>query len=196
MRDKSEKEVAYYSAIVNGWLTTRLEHDKSILTLSSGAIGLLVTLLTALGAATSTIFILFVFATVSFLVAIISVVTIFKRNATHLEKVAKKKESTDPVLRFLDNLASYSFIVGVLFTLAIGLSVGARSLQSDKEYDMSKDKSVKTMVDTSTKVDKKSFDGIANLGPDQSGGNTESNQGEQGGSQQSDQQQNQDGDKK
>jgi len=196
MSDEQEKEVAYYSAIVNGWLTTRLEHDKSILTLSSGGIGLLVTLLMALGAATSTIFILFVFAAVSFLVAIISVVTIFKRNATHLEKVAKKEESTDPILRLLDNLVSYSFLVGVLFTLAIGLSVGVKSLQSSKEYEMSKDKSIEKMVDSSAKVEKKSFDGIANLEPDQSGGNTESNQGVQSGSQQSDQQQSQDGDKK
>lgn len=40
-----EKEKAFYSAMLNGWLTTKLEKDRQILTLSAAAIGLLVTLL-------------------------------------------------------------------------------------------------------------------------------------------------------
>ena len=36
------KEVEFYAANVGAWLNTSLEHDKSILTLSAGGIGLLV----------------------------------------------------------------------------------------------------------------------------------------------------------
>ncbi|PKF49010.1 hypothetical protein AT251_22010 [Enterovibrio nigricans] len=45
-----EKEVEFYAATVGAWLNTKFELDKSLLTLSTGAIGLLVTLLTTVGA--------------------------------------------------------------------------------------------------------------------------------------------------
>ena len=39
-----EKHTAYYSALVEAWLDTRMEKDKSLLMLAAGGIGILVTL--------------------------------------------------------------------------------------------------------------------------------------------------------
>lgn len=47
------KTVEYYSAAVTAWFNTALEHDKSILTLAAGGIGLLITLLTTVGLSTA-----------------------------------------------------------------------------------------------------------------------------------------------
>jgi hypothetical protein len=43
------KKVEYYAATVNAWYNSTLEHDKSLLTLSAGGIGILITILTAVG---------------------------------------------------------------------------------------------------------------------------------------------------
>ncbi|WDT74288.1 MAG: hypothetical protein MPW16_13610 [Candidatus Manganitrophus sp.] len=50
--DYKAKELAFYEATVNAWITTKFEKDKHLLTLSLAAIGLLITLLTTVGAAT------------------------------------------------------------------------------------------------------------------------------------------------
>lgn len=48
-RNTQEKDIQFYAASVTAWFNTRLEHDKSLLALSAGGIGLLVTLLTTVG---------------------------------------------------------------------------------------------------------------------------------------------------
>lgn len=185
---KSDKEVAYYSAIVNGWLTTRLEHDKSVLALSSGGVALLVSLLFTQDAITPLIFLLFCIASIAFLVAITAVVVILKRNARHLIGVINESEMNDPILQFLDGVASYAFVVGVLFTLVIGLGIGISAIQIDDKVDKMSDKdSVKTMIETGKGTIKKSWDGIADVRPVQGNGNSKSGQNDTG-SKQGDQQ--------
>ena len=44
-----QKKIEFYAASVAAWYESSLEHDKSLLTLSAGGIGLLITLLTTVG---------------------------------------------------------------------------------------------------------------------------------------------------
>src|SRR4051812_12163082 len=44
-----QKQVAFYGAVVTAWVETAMEKDKTLLSLSTGGIGLLVTLLTTVG---------------------------------------------------------------------------------------------------------------------------------------------------
>ena len=46
---RDSKEVAFYGAVVEAWIGTRMEFDKSLLTLSLAGIGVVITLLTAVG---------------------------------------------------------------------------------------------------------------------------------------------------
>ena len=46
---RDAKAVAFYSAAVQAWVTTRMEKDRALLNLAAGGIGLLVTLLTTVG---------------------------------------------------------------------------------------------------------------------------------------------------
>ncbi|MGC9491547.1 hypothetical protein, partial [Vibrio genomosp. F10] len=82
-----EKEVEFYAATVGAWLNTKFELDKSLLTLSTGAIGLLVTLLTTVGASSVEGLVLYFVALLCFLVCVISILLVFKRNAKHLEGI-------------------------------------------------------------------------------------------------------------
>ncbi len=133
----NDKEVAFYAATVGAWLNTKFELDKSLLTLSTGAIGLLVTLLTTIGATSVEALVLYFFALLAFLTCLVSILFIFKRNSKHLENIFKEKETSDPLLKLLDTTAALSFLFGVVLTLIIG---GATAINEfiQKEIKMTK----------------------------------------------------------
>ncbi len=186
---QQQKEIAFYSALVHGWLTTRLEHDKSKLTISAAAIGLLVTLLSAFGVSSVTVYAMYVVAFVSFFIVITCVITIFKENAKHLEKVVSNNENRSSRLNFLDKLSNYMFIVGVIFTLGIGLVAGFESLKRNEVKAMSDQDERNREIGVNTGTLKKSWDGISNMKPSQQENGSSSTQ-------QADQQQQSQADKK
>lgn len=61
---EDQKRVEFYSAGLAAWYATRLEHDKSLLTLSAGGIGLLMTLMTTVGVSSAESLVLYVCALV------------------------------------------------------------------------------------------------------------------------------------
>jgi len=131
-----QKAVEYYAATVEAWYGTRFEHDKSLLTLSAGGIGLLVTLLTTVGVTSAEALILYVVSLLSFALCLIIVLVIFRQNARYLEEtVGGKAKSSDPFLAVLDNAAILSFTFGVILTVIIGTSSALNSY-SDKAEKM------------------------------------------------------------
>jgi len=133
------KEIEYYSNCVNAWFNTKLERDKSILTISAGGLGLLITLLTVFGVNKKIELVLFILAIICFMVAIIVMIFVFNRNASYLEKLNKDEDSNDPSLRFLDRIGVFSFIFGIIFTFFIGCSFLGSSLNSNMEEEMKKE---------------------------------------------------------
>ena len=80
-----QKKIEFYAASVSAWYVSSLEHDKSLLTLSAGGIGLLITLLTTVGLGTAEALVLYVGAISSFVVALISVLRVFRGNQKYIE---------------------------------------------------------------------------------------------------------------
>lgn len=154
-----QKDVEYYASSVNAWFNTSLEHDKSILTLAAGGLGLLITLLTTVGLSSSEALILYVGAIISFLVALVSVLVVFRQNRTYIEQVlAGKVTGNDPVLAKADSIALWAFGVGVVFTAVIGIATAIHS------YTLKE----KTMANEPTKSTgsvplRESFNGASNL---------------------------------
>ncbi len=166
---RKEKEVQYYTSIVNAWFNTRLEKDKSLLTLSAAAIGLLITLLTTIGANSTDRVILYGLAIISFIICLCAVIIIFQRNSDHLEKVAKKESTTDPYLKLLDKIASYTFVLGIIFSMVIGISAGIENLNNKGDIKMTDKKSTTTNQSTTRNGNfvegQRSFVGISGLDP-------------------------------
>jgi hypothetical protein len=153
------KEVEFYAASVTAWYCTRLEHDKSLLTLSAGGIGLLIALLTTIGVSSAEGLVLYVLALASFATCLGAVLLIFKENAAHLEAAIKPDAPVvDPLLRRLDNVAVAAFAIGVAFAAVIGVSAAVSSYTK-----------VKAMTDENKQVGKqssqRSFDGATNMKP-------------------------------
>lgn len=115
------KKIGYYNALVNAWIMTRMEHDKTLLVLSTGAIGVLLTLLNNNKHIDCPEITLFILALISFIVAIAILLFIFKRNSNHIVKLITKNTSTDKILDMFDILVYIFFILGIMFSIAIAI---------------------------------------------------------------------------
>src|SRR5882672_4247530 len=94
-----QKEIEFYAAAVNAWLGTSLEHDRSLITLSAGGIGLLITLLSTVGLHSAESLILYVVALIAFICCLTAVLLVFKRNRAHLQEAIQGGVSVrDPLL--------------------------------------------------------------------------------------------------
>jgi hypothetical protein len=172
-----DMDAAFYAARVTAWFGTRLEHDKSLLTLSAGGIGLLITLLSTTGLKSIESLLLYILALTSFVGCLGCVLWIFKRNAIHLEKVNLGHGDQDPVLTILDTVAIASFGLGVLLSSVVGIAAGIHSFQK-QEISMSiEDKGNRqTFSDSFDRVTnmqpqaplKRSFNNAASMKPDSS----------------------------
>ena len=134
-----QEEVAYYSARITAWFNTKFERDKSLLTLSAGGIGILVTMISTTGIKSVEGLMLYIFALVFFMICLSAVLWIFNANATHLEQVHNQAEQTnEKLLNSLDLVAIISFGFAVLLSSLIGISIAIHSL-NNQENNMTKE---------------------------------------------------------
>ena len=118
-----QKDVAFYSASIQAWYTTKMELDKSILTLSSAAIGLLITFkknFVIYGVFQSC---LYVVSLLSFLAAIVVSLMIFSKNAEYIKNVIKSDSyKSDGKLGKLDTTLKLLFGAGIVLAALLSLS--------------------------------------------------------------------------
>nr|WP_320017235.1 hypothetical protein [uncultured Desulfobacter sp.] len=169
---EQQKEVEYYSAVVNAWFSTRMEGSKTLISLSAAAIGILVTLLTTIGSNSIIELLLFCFAILSFAMCCISVLVIFQRNSHYLESIVQGHSGNDSLLSLLDTISISSFILGIVFSFIIGINTGIDTIQkshsqktSPKEVQMTDESNVKTQTPQQEVTIKKSFNGASALRP-------------------------------
>ena len=133
-----QKQIAYYASKCNAWFSTKLEADKSILAVSSGAEGLLITLLTAFGVNNVTEIILYFASIICFAVSIICMIRIFQVNSTYLESLIQKQPLPKKSLANLDKIGSNSFILGTIFMILISISILFNSINLKGDMVMKK----------------------------------------------------------
>ena len=130
------KKVELYAAGANAWVNTSLERDKSLLALSAGGIGLLVTLTTTVGVTSHTLVALHVGAVLSFLSSLIAVLIVLEGNKASIRRTLQalalsdedwKKQKEPRFLAKLDRVALASFLLGVLLTTIIGITTAVDS---------------------------------------------------------------------
>jgi hypothetical protein len=171
----AQKEVEYYAAMVTAWFTTRIELDKSLLTLSAGGIGLMISLVTVFGIQSIESLLLFILALAAFICCIVAVLVILKRNSKHIEEVFRQNKATDPLLGILDSVAIVSFLSGVVLSVIIGVAGAITSLESKRTQTQMPTKTVSGFANDSVNglINMKpgqgdfgrSFNGAANLAP-------------------------------
>lgn len=178
LRELEGKNIAHYSTLLSAWIQTKMERDKTLVTLSSAGIALLVTILTTAGVSSLYLLILFLGAFIGFGLCIWTSLQIYQLNSTHLENELRSV-NTDLKLEKYDKRSLRSFLAGVICICIIGLFSAYVTFNNQESPSMN-DKETNT-VDTSTIVEK-SLDGISNLKPEntQPPAETQNQNGESG----------------
>ncbi len=161
------KDIEYYSNLVNAWFNTKLEKDKSILSISAGGLGLLVTLISTIGVNNLTELILFIIAIFLFMISIVSMISIFERNSKRLENEVANNNSKDLFLGLLDKIGSLSFSIAIIITFIIGVSVSIHSFNKKKESQVIKENKIITTTVPSNEI-VKSFNDVNRMKPNPS----------------------------
>ena len=113
---EQQKEVSYYEAMVNSFLENRMEIDKQILNLSCLAIGFL----SATIKEVNSLFCMWLFTNIFFLLSIILVLFVFHSNTKIVENIIQNKnfEESENNNRIL-SVISYLFFGIAMFLLII-----------------------------------------------------------------------------
>ncbi len=84
MRD----DEAFRSAVMSAWIDNRMTRDKTLLALSSGGIGVLLTLVSTVGVDSTFEAMCFALGFLGFIVVIVAILAIFYRTASHASHLA------------------------------------------------------------------------------------------------------------
>ena len=185
-----QKRVAFYTSLVNAWIQTRMEVDKTLIVISSAGIGFLIALLTNKGVACTAIFVIYLAAFFSFFVVIVLCILILQRNSSYIATLLNNPDAKDPYLDAFDHVAKAFFALALIFTLIIGISSGLDQLYKNKnnkgDQEMTKNKAEEILkkADESLKgldklnpkkIDQKSLSGLGDLKPDKDTGSSSTN---------------------
>lgn len=125
------KEVEYYSNLVNNWILIRIEQDKLLLGLSTGAIGLLITYFQDKILFNSISFYIFILANILFISSIIIGILIFRFNAFYIKDLIQEKPTKHKkLLKNLDFYLIICFGFGVFFTILLSVLINKNKLIS------------------------------------------------------------------
>ena len=128
------KDVEYYAAQANAWFQSSLERDKSLLSLSTAGIGVLIALLTRDGTRTPIEAVLFILALLAFTVCALVILAIFSKNQAHLEaEIHKTTNGVESHLKMLDKTALFSFGAGLSLSLVIGIFAAISSTHGESK---------------------------------------------------------------
>lgn len=141
----NNKEVEFYSHLVNGWIITRMEKDKAILTLSTAGLGVLVAFFNNISYNNNLGLLLYGLALLCFIVSIISGVWILSANADYCEAVIKEEEpKNENLIDCLDKFLMWSFIIGLFISISLSfVLISEKDLKEVGKTTVSK--SVKTL---------------------------------------------------
>jgi len=119
-----QKEVQYYMALVTSWVNSKMEHDKTLVTLSAAAIGLLITILTTKGVESFWVLGLFAISFICYCITIRTSLHILQLNSDLIHKVINDindKDKLEKKLATYDALSLSSFVIGTAMFASIGL---------------------------------------------------------------------------
>ncbi len=164
LRELEGKNVANYSVLLSAWIQTKMERDKTLVTLSAAAIGLLVTILATVGVNSVWEILFYVISVTSFAVTIWSSLKIYQLNSEHLEEAIRGASGKDPRLEKYDIRSIKAFIIGSISAVLIGILSASSQLITSEENIMSK-KSGTTKSTVKPVTIKESVNGVSGLNP-------------------------------
>lgn len=130
LKDKisEAKRTAFWQTVYSAWLLTRFELDKTLITLSSAGIGLVVTIVGLKTNVSCYEIRLLGLTSFFFLSSILIALLIFFLNTGYVDRIIKGGEPDSMPLEFLDIGLGICFILGVLSFVCFGIMIGLASI--------------------------------------------------------------------
>lgn len=137
---ENNKNVEYYSHLVNAWITTNMEMNKSILTLSTAGLGVLLVFFNNISYTNIITLLLYGLSLIFFILAIISGIWIFSENADYCEAVINEKEiGNKKLIAILDKFLIYNFILGLISSIILSfVLIYNKDIQEKEKINISK----------------------------------------------------------
>ena len=184
------KEMEFYSQSVAAWYMTRLECDKSLLFMSSGAIAIIASFLIAGNILRFCVVVLGIVSAALFLIALLGCIYNFYYNSRYIEEIiSPQNSSSEKLLKISDTLVIISFSIAAIL-LFITIIIHVTMLQTSKMEIAKMQNNDATFVRVegtsegtnridNTSYEKKSFAGASNLRPSSTPNTNATNQGTQ-----------------
>lgn len=166
---QTAKLIEFNSQSYASFYNTKLEKDKSILTLSVAGLGFLITFTNFANKLSTFSFIAFILSAIAYIICIFNVINIFEKNALYIIEITNdsdKAEELELTLRKHDKIAIYSFYIGILLSFIVGLSTAIPSSEH-KEQSMSDQNKNQTSESNDSPLNPifESFSGITAMKP-------------------------------
>lgn len=164
----NKKNIVYYSALLNAWIMSKMEKDRTLLTISAGGIALLVTLLSTIGIRYLWELLLYTGSFFCFTLTIVFIIIIFDKNSEYIaellnrgsNQVVEKKVKT--LMRY-DRYTMISFIIALILSIIIAVNSAYQKL-NEYQGDIMK-KNQKNFCKPKSQPLNESFFGLENLAP-------------------------------
>lgn|GEM_PF-1619333 len=124
-----KKELEFYKASSSAWYAISLEHDKALLTLSSAALGLLISLSVKFGVGSSLILIIYCLSMLSFFLTIVFVLTKMKNKSASFFKFLQSEINLNNTKEIVYEKSDFSFYVGILLFMLMGIIISIDSFE-------------------------------------------------------------------
>lgn len=132
-----QKQLVWYEQGISAWLQTKMEHDKTILTISSIFVGFIATIFAAFFKNSISLisFIIMMISIIGFVSCMITTAIIFNNNADYLEANLNEAESSETEkhtqkLKRLDLISKISFFIGIIAFVAFIFLLGVCAIQT------------------------------------------------------------------
>jgi hypothetical protein len=175
-----ELKKAYYEMLGNGFIQTTMKLDETLLTISSGAIGLIVTLITTLPLKSCWILFGYFSAAILFLVTIGVIISIFHYNKlfvegelnetskgiqkNNLDNHRSKQDDLERKLKKRDKFAKCCFISGLIVLFIIIVKIGVDKMSNPENPNKQNSSGLERIDEKLLKVteigQQKSFSGM------------------------------------
>lgn len=168
-RELEGKNIAFYSVLLETWIENRMERDRTLVTLSAGGIGLLVTIIAAFGIRSICELVFYGMAIIGFVVTIILALVIYQKNSKEIE--ASLRGTEPPNLKPYDQCSWKAFIFAIVCTVCaafIGVLHASPFTNINRSAEMSQEKQVPVNEQDRSNQDRieyKSLHGLAQLRP-------------------------------
>jgi hypothetical protein len=157
--------------LLGAWIENKMERDRSLVTLSAGAIGLLVTIPSTAGIHYWWELLPFGAGIVAFAVTIWTSLEIFQGNTALIQSQIAEVTERPPNLSGHDQVTRFSFLVGIIFALIAAATSALTTLQAKEREAMAKrettEQSRQIQTPEGNVPERRSLQGIENLKPTQ-----------------------------